>query len=113
MKLKKSFPPRWVYVAVFVICFSFLFFVCFFKKEKYQQQQKKKNIVDVIDDFCNEHFEEDWGVDNIQHYNEKIVFVVVQYKGAIIDLSIQPEIKTIIIEQIKGKTNLKKRVYRY
>jgi len=111
MKLKNIFFSRWFCLVVLMVCFGFLVFVCFFQKEKYQQQ--KKNIVDVIDDFCNQHFGEEWGIDNIQHYNEKIVFVVVQSKGVIVDLSIQPEIKTIIVEKTKGKTNLKKRVYRY
>lgn len=113
MKLKNIlFSRRFCVASLFLICFLLLFFVFFFQKEKYQQQEKN-NIVDIIDKFCNQHFGDNWGIDNIHHYNEKIIFVVVQSKDVVVDLSIQPDIKTIIVEQIKGKTSLKKRVYRY
>lgn len=76
--------------------------LCLSRKEPFQPPHD--DIVHIIDKFCNKHYGDDWGIDNIYPYNDKIVFAVIQTKGSTIDLSIQPENRAIIIENINGKT---------
>jgi len=120
MKFKNLFANRsflW-FVCFFLIVSFFLFLVLFLQKEKYQQKKANKvndeDLMDILEKFCNSHFDEDWGVDHVYRYNDKIMFAVIQVQDAVVDLSIQPESRAIIIENIKGKTNrLTKRVYRF
>lgn len=72
----------------------------------------KKDLFLVLEDFCDKNCGDDWIIDSIQHYNPKIVFVIVQTRQGKLDLSVQPDIGAIIVEdtQIPG---WKKRVFRY
>lgn len=120
MKFKNLFADRsflWV-VCLLLIASFLLFLVLFFQKEKYQQKKTKKaddhDWMDILEKFCNNNFGEEWGVDHIFRYNDNIMFAVIQVQGAVVDLSIQPENRAIIIENIKGKTSrLIKRVHRF
>lgn len=119
MKFKNLFGNKfflWV-VCFLLIVFFFLFLFMYFQKEQYQQKKVNKaedDLMNILEKFCTEQFGEEWGVDHVYRYNDKIMFVVIQVQGAVIDLSVQPESRAIIIEDIKGKTNrLTKRVYRF
>lgn len=106
MEFKKSCFIGFVLLVVVVSC------LVLFQKETFQPPPN--DIVHVLDKFCNKHYGDDWGIDNIYSYNDKIMFAVIHAKGSIIDLSIQPENRSIIIENVNGKTlSLKRRVFRY
>ena len=119
MKFKNWFASQgcW-FIALFLCLFVlFLFLFMFFQKEQYQQKKVNKtedDLMDILEKFCTEQFGEEWGVDHVYRYNDKIMFATMQVQGAVIDLSVQPESRAIIIEDIKGKTShLTKRVYRF
>ena len=120
MKFKNFFTNKsFLWILCFLLIVFFLFFlVLFFPKETYQQKKNKKtgdeDFMDILEKFCNTNFGEEWGVDHVYRYNENIMFAAIQIDGAVVDLSVQPESRAIIIENIKGKTNrLTKRVYRF
>lgn len=97
-------------VLVGVLCVMFLcyYWMC---KESFK---KDDEILDVLEKFCKQHCGSDWAIDNVEPYNDKLVFVVIQTKGATISLSIQPMSRAIIIENIKGKSPFgKRRVFRF
>lgn len=103
------------YKKILLLLFVFLLvFLCYyFQKENFQSYQGK-DILIVIEKFCNQHFGDNWNIDSLVSYNEKITFVVIQTKNKKIDLSIQPDSRAIIIENIRGdqlKTN--QRIFRY
>lgn len=108
MKLKKVLA-----LTGFLTIVLFFTIYYFFHKEQFQLTKNKEDPMYIIDKFCNKQFGDDWGVDSVYHYNDKIIFVVVHTKNVVIDLSIQPENRAIIIENIRGETILKKRVHRF
>lgn len=114
MKLKNFVPDGASIILWIVLFFVFVLWFLFlcFRKEPFQ---KKDNVdfMTTIETFCSQHFGEDWGIDHVYRYNDKIMFVVVQTHHAVIDLSIQPENRAIIIENIKGVSPFKKRIYRF
>lgn len=119
MKFKNLFANKsflWFVCFLLIVCF-FLFLFMFFQKEQYQQKNVNKmedDLMNILEKFCSEKFGEEWGVDHVYRYNDKIMFATIQVQDAVIDLSVQPESRAIIIEDIKGKTShLTKRVYRF
>lgn len=118
MKFKNLFTNKFFlwFICFLVIVFLLLFMVLFFQQEKYEQKKANNadDIMVILDKFCNQYFGEEWGVDHVYRYNDKIMFAVIQVQGAVINLSVQPESRAIIIENIKGKTSrLTKHVYRF
>ena len=104
MKLKN------VIVLLGVMCMMILFYY-WMTKETFK---KDDVVMDVLEKFCNDHCGSDWTMDNMEQYNDKLVFVVIQTKDATISLSIQPINRAIIIENIKGKSPFgTKRVFRF
>lgn len=105
MILKKKL---FLFVLVVVGLLTCLFFS--FYRETFRPP--KKDFFLVLEEFCNKNCGEDWTIDNIHKFNAKIVFVVVQTRQGRLDLSVQPDIGAIIVEdtQIPG---WKKRVFRY
>jgi hypothetical protein len=69
--------------------------------------------MDVVNKFCDKHFGEEWSIDDVSRYNDKITFFVIHTQGSIIDMSVQPENRAIIIENIKGYSTIKNRIYRF
>lgn len=119
MKFKNLFANRsflW-FVCFFLIVSFFLFLFMYLQKEQYQQKkvnEAEDDLMNILEKFCTEQFGEEWGVDHVYRYNDKIMFAAIQVQDAVVDLSVQPESRAIIIENIKGKTNrLTKRVYRF
>lgn len=116
MNFQKFFKGygRWFILFVCIFC-SVVFLVSCFHKEPYQQKKKEKDdhLMEILDKFANEHLGTDWEMDHVDRYNNKIIFVVIHTDNAIIDLSVQPENRAIIIENIKGKSPFQKRVYRF
>lgn len=119
MKFKNLFPTQgrsvFLFICFLMIVFLLFFILLFFQKEKYQQKNNNgdEDLMDVIEKFCKQHLGEEWGMDHVYRYNDKIMFATIQIQGAVIDLSVQPDSRAIIIENIKGKTSLTKRVYRF
>lgn len=99
------------------VCFCFflmvIVFFYYFDREPFQPSVSTKDILTILDSFCNKHYgEEQWNMDSLVVYNENLVFVVIQTKKNTIELSIQPDIRTIIIENSSyDKTNT--RIFRY
>lgn len=98
-KLKKIL--FWICSAGFMLCVFLLFLFC---KEPFQPTEED-DLIQVIDDFCSKYYGDDWNMDSIYSYNDKLVFIVIQTKDATIDLSIQPKSRVIIVEKIKGKVS--------
>lgn len=96
-----------VAVAVAVCCLYLLF--CF-QKERFQNK-KKNGYLYQVEKFCDEHFGEDWGIDDVFVFNEKVIFITIQTNSAKINLSVLPDNRSIIVENITGDLTLKKRVY--
>jgi hypothetical protein len=114
MKLKNFVPSALgvLLFLVFLVFFLMIVFYCF-RKETFQDKNDKIDFMDILEKFCNEQFGDEWGIDNVFHYNDRIMFIVIHTQGAIVDVSVQPENRAIIIENIKGKSSLKKRIYRF
>lgn len=102
----------------FVVAGVFLFLIVvvsfyYFCKESFQPSSSAKDILTILDSFCNQQYGEHWNIDSLVIYNEKLVFVVVQTKEHKIDLSIQPDIRTIIVEKMSPSSSNNKRIFRY
>lgn len=112
MKIKKIL---FVILVVMVCCLTFYHVY----QEHFQHPIKNNSpdVLKIIEKFCNKQYQDHWNIDSLFSYNENIVFVVIQTKEQKIDLSIQPDNRAIIIENIQGETeNDKKdfqRVFRF
>lgn len=98
-------------VAVMVLC-GVVVYVFFFPKEPFQEKPTG-DAMEHVEKFCDQHFGKEWGVDHVFRYNDRILFVAVNTQGAVVDLSVHPENRIILIENIKGPVLLKKRIYRF
>lgn len=99
-----------------VVCCFLMVLLClyvFFFYQKPEAYQDGADGMDILVKFCDHHFGEGWGVDHIFRYNDKLVFFDINTQGAVVSLSLQPEGRVIIIEKIKGRTSLTKRIYRF
>lgn len=97
-----------VVILVVVCCCLYLLFC--FQKERFQNK-KKNGYLYQVEKFCDEHFGEEWGIDDVFVFNDKLIFMVVQTNGTKVNLSVLPENRSIIVENITGNLTLKKRVY--
>jgi len=113
MKIIKKFVVSSVWLFLVFLLFLLLIVFYYFRKEPFQDKNNKFDLMDIIEKFCNGQFGDEWGIDHVFHYNDKIMFVVIHAKGAVVDVSVQPENRAIIVENIKGTLLLKKRVYRF
>jgi hypothetical protein len=107
MKYKK-----FVVAGVFLFLMVVVVFYYLYKEPFQPSSSSTKDILTIIDSFCNKQYGEHWNIDSLVIFNEKLVFVVVQTKEHKIDLSIQPDIRTIIIEQMSSPPN-QTRIFRY
>lgn len=103
MNLKKKMFLLVFVVLVAYFCFSWC-------REAFRPP--KKELFVALEEFCRRHCGDDWVIDSIHKYNPKIVFVVVQTREGRLDLSIQPDIGAIIVEDTKIP-HWKTRVFRY
>lgn len=71
----------------------------------------EETVMKMVDEFCNNNYGEEWSLDSIFRYNDKISFAVVIVNGNKVSFSVQPTINTIIIENVKGNLDIKKRVH--
>lgn len=94
-------------LAVLCVIVYFLF-----QKEHFQEKTTGDGM-DHVEKFCDQHFGKEWGVDHVFRYNDNILFVAVHTQGAVVDLSVYPENRVILVEKIRGPVLLKKRIYRF
>lgn len=94
-----------------VLCVVFYFL---FQKESFQEKPTGYGM-EQLGKFCDQHLGKDWGVDRIFGYNDKILFADVHTQGAVVSMSIHPENRVILIENIQGSAPvpLKKLIYRF
>lgn len=121
MKLKKIFVSSscrvikiLLVLSVFLALIALFLFYSF--PEKYQDPEKERNkpvVMDIVVNFCDKNFGDEWVIDNAYVYNEKVAFFIVEACGSVIYISVQPENRAIIIEDIKGSLVMKKRIHRF
>jgi hypothetical protein len=104
---------KWIGVGVALIVLAgMLLFFCLSGKEPFQAKEEEDTI-QSLNRFCNLHYGEDWGVDSIFPYNDKIVFVVVRTSDSTLHLSMHPQNRVVILEDVKGKPPSHPRIVRY
>lgn len=87
-------------LAIIILIWWFLFHK---RVETYENA-----IMTMIDEFCNKQYGNDWTIDSIVRYNDKLYFAVVRIKEDVkISFSIQPIVNTIIIEDVHGNLDVK------
>lgn len=96
-------------LGVMCVVVSFLF-----QKEPFQEKPTGDGM-EQLEKFCDQYFGKEWGVDHVFRYNDKILFADVHTQSVVVSLSIHPENRAIVIENIQGSlpVPLKRLIYRF